>query len=57
MSGEIKKELYVKDPLLKGRLHIAYPMISFMQHPKGQLFLYNFAIFLLFYNKLNKNIF
>ncbi len=47
MSGEIKKELYVKDPLLKGRLHIAYPMISFMQHPKGQLFLYNFFLNLL----------
>nr|WP_300808342.1 hypothetical protein [uncultured Acetatifactor sp.] len=44
MSGEIKKELYIADPLLKGRLHIAYPMISFMQHPKGQLFLYNFFL-------------
>ena len=44
MSGEIKKELYVNDTLLKGRLHIAYPMISFMQHPKGQLFLYNFFL-------------
>ena len=44
MSGEIKKELYIAEPLLKGRLHVAYPMISFMQHPKGQLFLYNFFL-------------
>ena len=40
----LKEELYVKEPLLKGRLHIAYPMISFMQHPKGELFLYNFFL-------------
>lgn len=39
-----KKRLYVTEPALKGRLHIAYPMISFMQHPKGELFLYNFFL-------------
>lgn len=44
MNGGIKKKLYVIEPFLKGRLHIAYPMISFMQHPKGELFLYNFFL-------------
>lgn len=44
MSDVIKRKLYVAEPLLKGRLHIAYPMISFMQHPKGELFLYNFFL-------------
>lgn len=37
-------ELYMEEPLLRGRLHIAYPMISFMQHPKGEEYLYNFFL-------------
>lgn len=37
----MKKELKVFIPLLSGRLHITYPMISFMQHKDGEKFLYN----------------
>ncbi len=44
MENNIKKKLDIINPLLKGRLHIAYPMISFMRHPKGLLFLYNFFL-------------
>ncbi len=37
----MKKELTVFKPLLSGRLHITYPMIAFMQHKDGEIFLYN----------------
>lgn len=37
----MRKELKVFMPLLNGRLHIAYPMIAFMQHKDGETFLYN----------------
>ncbi len=40
----MKKQLYITEPMLRGRLHIAYPMISFMQHPDGETFLYNYFI-------------
>ena len=40
----MKKILCIDEPILKCRLHIAYPMISFMQHSQGNIFLNNFFI-------------
>lgn len=40
----MKIKLEIEIPLLRGRLHIAYPMISFMHHPKGEVFLNNYFL-------------
>lgn len=40
----MRKELKISIPLLKGRLHITYPLISITQHQAGELYLYNYFI-------------